>query len=155
MRTLAALAMALAGACSSDDAPVGAPTDSGASGAGGVAGDGPTGGGEAGGPPGGGGAGQGPTGGNSAGGTSASGAAGRGGTAPDGGGGSGALDRGWTKDCKPTPWYTCEIKMCAGYWMEPAAKRCCTTAHGPCGMDFQDGKGCIPCAAPLNPPKDS
>lgn len=151
MRELVILAVAVAVACSSDGASVGAPDDSGVSGSGGVTGDGGNSGGQAGSPAGG------EAGATSSGGGASGGGAGQGGAAPDGGGGSGALDGGWTTDCHPLK-YICDVKLCAGVWMEwtpPIAKRCCTTAYGPCGMDFQDGKGCIPCSAPLNQPKDS
>lgn len=142
-------------ACSSDGASVGEPGDSGASGSGGTEAGGGGSGGQAGSPAGGD-AGQGATGGSSGGTTGGGGTGGA--TPPDGGGGTGALDGGWTKDCHPNK-FLCDVKLCNGVWMEwakpPIAKRCCTGAYGPCGMDFQDGKGCIPCAAPLNEPKDT
>lgn len=154
---LAAAAAAAMVACSSDGASVGVPADSGAGASGGDGGAAGGGSGGQAGSPAGGDAGQ-ATGGSPAGGASGSGGAGQGGAPPDGGGGGGALDGGWTKDCHPNK-FLCDVKMCAGAWMEwakpPIAKRCCTGAYGPCGMDFQDGKGCIPCAAPLNEPKDT
>jgi hypothetical protein len=82
---------------------------------------------------------------------SAGGIGGSGGTSGTGSSDAGSSDGGWPPNCHPEPDIVCTVTHCPGIWLWPDAEICCATPHGPCGLDYKDGKGCIPCASPLAP----
>lgn len=72
-----------------------------------------------------------------------------GGTAAGGAAGSGGSGAGYVGSCKPVPNWTCNSKYCPGTQQapkgHPQGTPCCHTANGPCGINYNDGKGCQPC----------